>query len=253
MEELNMKDKKAINHLLRKSFGMYGLDPNQYTNEREFVEATNMMYFTKSYASSLFVEGCGFLKRSRHLSVNDAQTAMKNILFKGGINVLSHPLIFAIVGESTSGKSYFASGLSNMYMMQMLESYTTRSPRFKGENGHTFISHKEYKRFDKKDMLAYTEFGGEHYFTLKNDLKTISIYVIDERGLKQLKEQDLDVVSFRIKSSVEESERTSRDKGMFSMNDEEFDHVLHNEFSHDFLEEGYELVDMELDKRNINY
>ena len=57
---------------------------------------------------------------------------------------MSKPL-FCILGASASGKSTLVQILEKEFNMKQIPSYTTRPPRFKGEEGHTFVSEKEFK------------------------------------------------------------------------------------------------------------
>jgi guanylate kinase len=75
--------------------------------------------------------------------------------------------IICLVGPSGSGKTTVARGLEKEGY-NIIQSYTTRKPRFEGEWGHTFI--EEYKLLPgiglPKDMIAYFNSynSGHHYF-----------------------------------------------------------------------------------------
>lgn len=100
------------------------------------------------------------------------------------------PLILAIVGESGSGKTYIANWLNDNHYCHTIVSSTTRPMRNDEINGrdHKFVSEKEMP--EKERMLAYTMFGGYHYWTSFDDIleKQWNVYVIDEQGLCDLYE-----------------------------------------------------------------
>jgi len=129
--------------------------------------------------------------------------------------------IICIVGLSGSGKTTAAEYIENTHRIKMIQSYTDRRPRYDGENGHTFVSPLEFDLFKKEDMIAFTEFGGYRYCCLKEDLKDVNTYVIDEKGLLYLKENFSDIYQIhaiwinRDEKKGVTPERIKRDKGMF--------------------------------------
>lgn len=44
-----------------------------------------------------------------------------------------------LVGKSGSGKSSIAAALASNYGFKEIKTYTTRPPRFEGEDTHTFV------------------------------------------------------------------------------------------------------------------
>jgi guanylate kinase len=94
--------------------------------------------------------------------------------------------IYLIVGQSGSGKSTIASELEKLYGYKQLISYTTRPPRFEGEDTHEFISDAEFDKL--KDIVAYTEFDGKRYCATKDQIDVANTYVIDPKGVKNLRE-----------------------------------------------------------------
>jgi len=177
--------------------------------------------------------GCDFLIDDKEIGgMVGWDFAYKWILKKA----LAKPLVLCIVGESGSGKSMVANYIRK-YGFKLIESYTTRPRRSAIEGGHTFISESEFDKIKKEDMIAYTEFGKCRYCCCKKDVSLLSGYVIDEFGLKYLKENFSDVYDIkslrlhrleenRIKSVGQE--RVNRDKGKFTMTDDEFDFVIDN-------------------------
>ena len=86
-------------------------------------------------------------------------------------------------------KTTIAEYIEEKYNIPSIYSYTDRPPRYPKERGHTFVSPEEYDKFDVADMIAYTNFGGKRYCCLKQDVKSINTYVIDENGLKYLEKE----------------------------------------------------------------
>ena len=69
--------------------------------------------------------------------------------------------IVLLVGPSGSGKTAIANYLHDTYGWNTVQSYTTRPPRYDGEEGHTFVTDEEFDKLT--DMIAYTEFDGHRY------------------------------------------------------------------------------------------
>ena len=89
--------------------------------------------------------------------------------------------IFLIVGCSGSGKTTITEQLEQKYGLKLIQSYTTRPPRYDGETGHTFISNEE---FDKLvDICGYTEFAGNRYCSTAEQVENNDLYVIDPNGI----------------------------------------------------------------------
>jgi len=144
------------------------------------------------------------------------------------------PIIFAIVGESSSGKTSLAEYIESEYGIPMIESYTTRPRRTEGETGHTFVSEQDFNEIHQSDMIAFTEFGGHKYCCLHADVRDENTYVIDEYGLRYLKDnfsELYDIKSIRCYCNEAErirrggEERAARDKGRFTMDRKMFDFV----------------------------
>ena len=91
-----------------------------------------------------------------------------------------------IVGESGSGKSTVANELSARYGLKVVQSYTTRPPRFDGESGHIFVCDEEFNRLT--DMVAFTEFDGHRYCATTEQVEDCDIYVIDPEGVEYFKD-----------------------------------------------------------------
>ena len=149
------------------------------------------------------------------------------------------PMIVCIVGESGSGKTTLANRIEKRYGIPMIESYTDRPKRKDTETGHAFIEPAEFDLLKLEEMIAYTEWKGYRYCCLKSDVQLRNTYVIDEAGLRILTEHYSDVYDIRTvrlhcslkerQRRVKDQERLNRDKGKFTMLDEEFDLVAHTD------------------------
>lgn len=87
------------------------------------------------------------------------------------------------VSPSASGKTSVADELEKIGYKQV-KSYTTRLPRYKGEDNHTFITKEEFDKLE--NMIAYTEYDNNFYCSTKEQLDEADIYVVDIPGVKTL-------------------------------------------------------------------
>lgn len=143
-------------------------------------------------------------------------------------------MIILITGDFGVGKDTFADFLLEEMNKNSLEvekpdvyvwgakkikSFTTRKPRYEGEDTHTFISREKWLEMREKPgcIIAETEIDGEFYGTAKFQFqhnKYFSIYVVDDIGVRDmlaakeiLKEPIFVIEIFRPKSlrNVDES------------------------------------------------
>lgn len=98
------------------------------------------------------------------------------------------PTIIAIVGASGSGKTTLVNHIQKTLGIPALISYTTRPMRPGETDGieHWFVTESDMPTRSK--MLAYTKFGGYHYWTELSQLEgqKMCMYVVDEKGLLEL-------------------------------------------------------------------
>lgn len=95
--------------------------------------------------------------------------------------------ILCIVGESGAGKTLASLHLQNKLGANVICSFTTRPPRETEMEGreHHFINIVP----DPNELLAYTNFAGYEYYALKTQVfGECTVYVIDEEGLRHLRE-----------------------------------------------------------------
>lgn len=198
---------------------------------------------------NIFKENCRKISGDIHIddkNINSSIVAW-SCIEKFVDNMLTHkPIIFCIVGESGSGKTTIAEYIEKEYDIPMIQSYTDRPPRYKGENGHTFLTVEEYNKLKECDMITNTVFGNYRYCCLKKDVKPFNTYVIDESGLIKLKQnKDYKIISVLVSRPIEErkkyvsNERLERDKGNFGKI-MDYNYFLNNFYN---LEELYDEVD----------
>ncbi len=93
---------------------------------------------------------------------------------------------YCIVGPSGCGKTTVSELLRDQFNLKLVDSYTTRAPRFEGETGHIFISTEEFKQLGK--LVAYTKFDNNEYGVTEEAIDNNDIYVIDPAGIEYLKQ-----------------------------------------------------------------
>ena len=98
---------------------------------------------------------------------------------------MAKKLIIAVVGKSGSGKTTLGRYLCKHLHYNWICSYTTRDMRDGEIDGvdHKFV--KESEMPDKNNMMAYTLFGGKHYWTTFDQFvdNIPNLYIVDEKGL----------------------------------------------------------------------
>ncbi len=113
----------------------------------------------------------------------------------------SNDYIICLVGASGTGKTSIAYALREKYGYNVIESYTTRSPRYEGEKGHTFVDGFNYL-FDGKvfpdNVVAFNKYNNYEYWATREQYqgKGVSIYVIDPPGVEMLRKtvKDAEIV-----------------------------------------------------------
>ena len=93
--------------------------------------------------------------------------------------------IFLIIGESGSGKDYLVNILCDKYGYKKLKSYTTREPRYEGEDSHIFVYDAV---FSSLDLCAYTSIHGNRYGATQEQVDEADFYIIDPDGLNYMRD-----------------------------------------------------------------
>ena len=158
---------------------------------------------------------------------------------------MTKPLIYAVVGASGCGKTTAAKILED-YGIPSLVSYTTRRIRNDEVNGreHWFVTDADIPPKDR--MLAYTYFGGKHYWTTIDqiDSKSGCTYIIDEIALVEMIEKfgdKINIIKVLIKKDMGEieklvdTERIRRDEQRLKLDDSFYDIIIDNNGSIDDL------------------
>lgn len=111
-----------------------------------------------------------------------------NIIYSGCVNKPHEDTIICLVGPSGVGKTAVAYELQKQHGFNVIESYTTRPPRYKGEKGHIFVDHPPDL---SNDVIAHNVYNGYHYWATRQQYqgKGISIYVVDVPGIVMLRER----------------------------------------------------------------
>lgn len=118
--------------------------------------------------------------------------------------------VVLLVGKSGSGKTEIAKTLYTKGY-DVLQSYTTRKPRSKNEWGHLFCSTDEYEQFkNEDDIVAYSYFDNNHYFSTKSQIYATDIYVVDPDGVEDLKKNIEDINFTVIYLNVNANTRRNR-------------------------------------------
>lgn len=146
--------------------------------------------------------------------------------------------IIAIVGEAGVGKDYIASFLADHTIWNRIVSYTTRHMREGEKQGREHLFVDTYP--ESEDIVCHTEYGGSHYWVTAAQIQAyhVSIYVVDEYGLKMLRENNRgawNIISIlvlrdrelRLKAGVSE-ERMQRDKDRTTLPQDSYDIVIKN-------------------------
>ena len=127
--------------------------------------------------------------------------------------------VINIAGKSGSGKTTVAEYIAKEFDIPMVESYTTRPPRFFNEPGHMFITDYQFSSLEDKDKIAHTTFGGYKYCSMLSDLKEMNTYVIDEDGINYMENnfgKEFNIYNIWVEAS--NTQRLKRLEDSFGMN-----------------------------------
>lgn len=142
--------------------------------------------------------------------------------------------IVALVGASGTGKTTLSLHLAKYF--EPVISYTTRPIRREEKNGidHWFVN--EHAMPPRHMMLAFTQFGGYHYWASKSQIPfdRPACYVIDEKGLIEMIGQhchEFRIIPILIKRDNTEGvdqARKDRDKERITLNEGFYQAVIYN-------------------------
>lgn len=144
--------------------------------------------------------------------------------------------IIAIVGKSGSGKTTITKLASLALGVKSVVSYTTRPKREEEVNGidHWFVD--ESAMPEKECMLAYTLYGGYHYWVTHDQLVPgeVYTYVINEDALVEMIDKFAYKYNFFAiyvdRSNIDVSEdRTIRDKDRKELDKSYYNYVVVND------------------------
>ena len=94
--------------------------------------------------------------------------------------------LYLFVGPSGCGKTTVTGLLESRYSHKAIRSYTTRRPRYEGEDGHRFLSSLEFDALE--NLVAYTVYNGFRYGVTEDQIDNATLYVIDIPGVETLLE-----------------------------------------------------------------
>jgi guanylate kinase len=108
--------------------------------------------------------------------------------------------IFAFIGTTAAGKTYYSKHLVEKYNLKYIPSVTTRPPRPGNLNEYKHVSRQQFESLVAEgEMFEYTFFNGHHYGKLCEDIKTLlqkshCVYTITADRVKQLKQNYPDTI-----------------------------------------------------------
>jgi len=140
-------------------------------------------------------------------------------------------LIICLVGLSGTGKSTVAEnlvmrlnaavnnpttlipGLTNI--AESIKSYTTRAKRNEDDNDHTYVNDEYWKyvyEYERNNIVAFTKYGHHYYWVMRNqfDKQVVSVFVVDPKGVEDLKKANLKHSIFTVHVKLPEKEVVAR-------------------------------------------
>lgn len=103
-------------------------------------------------------------------------------------------MIILVTGDFGVGKDTFADILLEKFgdSAQKIQSYTTRPPRYEGEDTHIFVTEDEWHNLGHK--VAQTIIDGNYYGTIDSQFQKnlFNIYVVDDIGVRDVVDAKID-------------------------------------------------------------
>lgn len=119
--------------------------------------------------------------------------------------------IFCVLGRTASGKDTLVAEICKKYNLKQLISYTTRPKRSENENTHIFATEQDFENDSVRGaVVASTVINGYTYWSTKEQIYDSDVYIIDPRGLEELKRTMSDVNIITICIYVDEHSRRQR-------------------------------------------
>ena len=95
--------------------------------------------------------------------------------------------IYILIGASGSGKTAIQNILCSKYNLKPVVSYTTRAPRYEGENNHIFINEEEF--YALKNKAAQTCYDDNLYCATEEQVNEADLYTLNPDGLTSFRQQ----------------------------------------------------------------
>ena len=92
--------------------------------------------------------------------------------------------LYLIVGPSGAGKTAVLKGLERKGY-KSVRSYTTRQPRYEGEDTYRFITEEEFSALP--DLITPVVYHGAHYGATTELLREASLYIVEPKGVNDVK------------------------------------------------------------------
>ena len=121
--------------------------------------------------------------------------------------------LYLLVGPSASGKTMVANALEDAGYNR-LKTYTTRQPRYPGEEGYHFISKEAFEALGDK-VFAPTKYNGNYYGCTAELLDAADIAILEPSGVCEVlaKYKTRPVVVIGISCTMNELEARMRKRG----------------------------------------
>lgn len=150
---------------------------------------------------------------------------------------MSTDKIVVLVGESGCGKTIVTKSL-NKRGFNIIKSYTTRRPRYKGEEGHIFVDDIPE---DRTDVVSFDKYDGNYYWAYRSQYQNLGLtaYTLEPQGAYKVKDDIHDAEIIIIYLKVDTTERLNRmlgrekDYNLFNPNHEDIYKRVLNRIAND--------------------
>lgn len=103
-------------------------------------------------------------------------------------------MLYLVVAKSGVGKDYMVDKICKDFNKQKVISRTERKPRYEGENTHIFVSKEQAnEEYYYENCVARDIIYRNKYYTLQEDLKGKSFYIINVGGIKKMNKTNLNI------------------------------------------------------------